>query len=102
MGISSKDSKDYIRTGQTTVGTSAVKVAGALADGNLAGVLVKAYGADDVASNTVPVFIGNSDQVTVNDGFPIAPGEAVTVPIFGDNLYAIASSASQTIAWILA
>lgn len=98
----SKDTHEEYLTGQTTVGVSAVLLVGTkLADGNKRGVLVKAYGANDAAENTVPVFIGNA-QVTVDSGFPIAPGEAVTIPVTGGRaaLYAVAASNSQKIAWI--
>lgn len=97
-----KDTHTQYLTGQTTVGTSAVPLVGtALAGGNERGVLVKAYGDNDVAANTVPVFIGNA-QVTVSTGFPIAPGEAVTIPVTGRGaaLYAVASVNTQNIAWI--
>lgn len=93
--------KEYL-TGQASVTTAAAAIVGTkLANGNKRGVLVKAYGDNDVAANTVPVFVGNA-QVTVDNGFPIAPGEAVTIPVTGDGatLYAVASANTQNIAWM--
>lgn len=99
-----KDSNKEYRVGQTTVGTTAVRIPAAisvLAHNNQRGILVKAYGANDTALNTVPVFLGNA-QVTVDDGFPLAPGESATLPITGEEiLYAVASASSQKIAWIV-
>ena len=58
-------------------------------------------GANDTATNTVPVFIGDA-QVTVTDGFPLGPGESATIPVTGEApLYAVASAASQKIAWAI-
>jgi len=93
--------KEYL-VGQVTVGTTAVQIpVAALANNNHRGILIKAYGANDTALNTVPVFIGNA-QVTVNDGFPLAPGESATIPITGeDAIYAVASASSQKIAWVV-
>lgn len=93
--------KEYL-VGQITVGVTAVQIpATELAHDNQRGILIKAYGANDTVLNTVPVFIGNA-QVTVDDGFPLAPGESVTIPITGDDaIYAVASVSSQKIAWIV-
>jgi hypothetical protein len=97
-----KDTVKDFRVGQKTVGVSAVQIVAAeLSDGNRKGILVKAYGSGDTAANTVPVFVGNA-QVTLTDGFPLAPGESIMFPIedAGD-LYAIASAADQKLAWAL-
>ena len=96
----SKDTVQEYLNGQLTVGTEAVKIPTTrLAKGNKKGILIKAYGSGDTAANTVPIFIGNA-QVTATSGFPIAPGEAVSIPIEGSEIYAIASAADQKIAWI--
>jgi hypothetical protein len=97
-----KDTHKEYRVGQLTVGATAVKIPMAvLSDNNQRGVLIKAYGANDTALNTVPVFVGNA-QVTVDDGFPLGPGESATLPVTGeDELYAVASAASQKIAWFI-
>jgi hypothetical protein len=75
-----------------------VKIQTPLSDGNKKGVLIKAHGDLDAAANTVPVFIGNA-QVTTSDGFSLGPGESVTLPVEGDDIYAIAGSASQKVSW---
>ena len=94
-----KDTTEEYLVGQVTVGTSAVKVpTTALSDGNRKGILIKAYGDKDTVANVVPIFIGNA-QVTVATGFPLGPGESITLPISGDDIYAISANASQTIAW---
>jgi hypothetical protein len=96
----SKDTVQEYLTGQEPVGMTASKIPTVrLAKGNKKGILIKAYGAGDVSENTVPVFIGNA-QVTVTSGFPIAPGESISIPIEGAEIYAIASAGSQKIAWI--
>jgi hypothetical protein len=82
------------------VGVAALRIpTKRLAKGNKKGILIKAYGSGDIAANTVPIFIGNA-QVTVDDGFPIAPGEAVSIPIEGAEIYAVASANTQKIAWL--
>ncbi len=97
-----KDTHKEYFVGQVAVGVSAVKIpVAALANNNQRGILIKAYGASDTAANTVPVFIGNA-QITVDDGFPLGPGESVTVPVTGeDAVYVVASASSQKIAWIV-
>jgi hypothetical protein len=86
--------------GQKTVGATAVQIpTAATIDGFKKGTLIKAYGTDDAIANTTPVYIGHAN-VTVNDGFPLAPGESVVVPYTKSDLYAIAGSANQHVAWI--
>ncbi len=90
-----KDTVEYFKTGQVTVGTTAVKVVSSnLPDGNKKGILIKAHGSGDAAANTVPIFLGDAN-VTTSSGFSLAPGESITIPISGDDLYAVASAASQ-------
>jgi len=90
------------RTGQTPVGAVAAKIqVPKLPDGNKVGVLVKAYGEGDDPPNTVPVFLGDA-QVTINSGFPLGPGESVTIPISGDDIWAVASINDQRVAWVVA
>jgi hypothetical protein len=95
------------RNGHTAVGVTKVKAVGTeLPDGNFSGVLFKAPGADDDTPNTVPIYIGDS-KVTANynastGGFPLAPGESVTLPLrYVDSLYVVATAASQSVAWFL-
>lgn len=65
------------------------------------GVTLKA-----AATNTGTLYIGDSSSVTAGttgstDGFPLEPGESVTLPVNNPNLlYAIASVANQKIFWV--
>lgn len=95
------------RNGHTGVGTARVKAVGAeLPDGNYEGVLFKAPGVDDDTPNTVPIYLG-TDKVTADynastGGFPLAPGESVTLPLrYVAELYVIATANSQDVAWFL-
>ena len=95
------------RHGWTAVGVTRVKAVGTeLPDGNFSGVLFKAPGADDLVPNTVPIHIGGHN-VTADDnastgGFPLAPGESLTLPLrYVEDLYVIATSSSQSLAWFL-
>ncbi len=63
------------------------------------GVTVKA-----AADNTGTVYIGNSDvtagTTAGTDGFPLEPGESITLPVNNSNLlYAIGSAANQKVFW---
>lgn len=64
------------------------------------GVTVKS-----AVDNTATVYIGNSDvtdgDTAATDGFPLEPGESITLPVTNSNLlYAIAASANQKVFWI--
>jgi hypothetical protein len=97
-----KDTHKEYRVGQLVVGATAVKIpVSLLSNHNQRGLLIKAFGANDTALNTVPVFVGNA-QVTVDDGFPLAPGESVTLPVTGeDAIYVVASAPAQKIGWVI-
>lgn len=97
-----KDTNEYFRAGQLTVGTTAVQVPFPLGDGNKKGVLIKAHGTNDAAANTAPVFVGDA-AVTSASGFSLAPGESIVVPISGekDVMHAISSASSQVISWMV-
>ncbi len=63
------------------------------------GVTVKS-----AATNTDTVYIGNSDvtagTTAATDGFPLEPGESITLPVNNSNLlYAIGASANQKVFW---
>jgi hypothetical protein len=63
------------------------------------GVTVKS-----AADNTDTVYIGNSDvtagTTAATDGFPLEPGESITLPVNNPNLlYAISASANQKVFW---
>jgi len=64
------------------------------------GVTVKS-----AVDNTATIYIGNSDvtdgDTAGTDGFPLEPGESITLPVTNSNLlYAIAASANQKVFWI--
>jgi len=66
------------------------------------GVTVKA-----AATNTAAVYVGKSDVTAGNtdatDGFPLEPGESITLPLTNANLiYVIAASNNQKIFWVAA
>lgn len=60
------------------------------------GVIVQAH-----PNNTGIVYVGNSNAVTAANGFPLAAGASVTLPIPNTNqVWLIGSAAGQTAAWI--
>lgn len=93
--------------GWTQVGVARVPACpGRLPDGNYSGVLLKAPGSNDLVPNTVPVHIGGwavtADEDPSTGGFPLAPGESMTLPLKDvEELYVIATSSSQLLAWFL-
>jgi hypothetical protein len=87
-------------TGSTSVGASAVEVTSS----NIAlyrGITIKA-----AAGNTGTIYVGPSSSVTAatnasTDGFELAAGDSITIPINNANVpYAIASAASQKVFWV--
>lgn len=68
------------------------------------GVLLRCPGVDDPVTNTIPVWVGGpavtADSDATTGGYPMAPGDAITVPIeVLTELYAI-SSGSADLAWL--
>lgn len=90
--------------GHVTVGTSAVALS-SISRTVKKGVILRAPGSGDPTANTDPIWIGDS-RVTANSaadtgGFPIAPGESVTIEIEDlSEIYAISANASQDLGWI--
>ena len=81
--------------GQVGVGVAAVQMHPA-GQALQQGVIVQAH-----PNNAGIVFVGNSNAVTVGNGFPLAPGASVTLPVPNTNqVWLIASQAAQTAAWI--
>jgi len=94
-----KEVVDKFYYGQELVGALAVQIIG-IGYKFMKGVILRAAGDNDPVSNVAPVWIGDAD-VTVNTGIPLAPGETLTLPIENcDELYAISTSANQSIAWM--
>jgi hypothetical protein len=90
-----------------SVGTAEVQLypnSAALADVKQ-GVLIKAPGPTDDTPNTASVFIGytgvTADWASTG-GFPLAPGESISLPVANVSLwYVISSAASQNVNLIL-
>lgn len=95
------------RLGHTAVSVTRARAVGTeLPDGNYSGVLFKAPGTDDDTPNTVPIYIGDSkvtaDYNASTGGFPLAPGESITLPLkYVAELYVVATANSQSVAWFL-
>ena len=85
------------RSGQITVSTAGTAVQGPTQTSHLV-----AFKADP--DNTNPVFLGNDEanDVTLDNGFPLEPGELVIVELNNINaLYFDAVTSGEKIAWLL-
>lgn len=94
------------RHGHTTVNTVRKLAVGTeLPDGNYSGVLIKAPGPTDDTPNSVPVYLGDSNvtaDYSGSGGFPLAPGESVTLPLkYVSDLYVVSTANGQDISWFL-
>jgi hypothetical protein len=97
--MNNKDTVKQFRHGQKLISTTAVQFIPETFKFTK-GILIRSAGANDPTPNTDVVWIGGSG-VSENDGMPIAPGESLTVPFEdGRSLYAISTSANQSIAWL--
>lgn len=94
-----KETVKTIQYGQIVVGVTAVRIVDT--DKTFTrGILLRAAGVNDPIPNTNVIWVGGS-TVTPSDGMPIAPGEALTVPLAqGQNLYAVSTLADQKLAWL--
>ena len=91
--------------GHTTVGTSIVQLT-TINDSVFKGVLLRCPGSSDPVPNGSPIWVGNifvtADSTADSGGLPIAPGEALFIPIDDpSNLYVRSTAAGQDIAWML-
>lgn len=87
--------------GQTTVGASIVGIVPNRVYKAVKGIVLKAPGADDATPNTNPVWVGY-DGVATTDGFALAPGETLTLPITDpERLQAISDAAAQSLFWFI-
>lgn len=94
-----KETVKEIQYGQIAVGVTAVRVVDTDKPFTR-GILLRAAGVNDPVPNTNVIWVGGS-TVTSSDGMPIAPGEALTVPLaHGKDLYAISTLADQKLAWL--
>lgn len=101
-----KESVIGLSHGHKSVGISVVQLyAFALTSPANKGVLLRCPGAGDATPNTVEVWVGGpavtGDSNESSGGMPIAPGEALFIPIEEpSHLYVIAGAVSQDIAWM--
>ena len=93
--------------GNADVGTSeVVLIANAPAETHK-GVMVRAPGVNDDTPNTAVVYVGRSGLTADSDngtgGWPIPPGETVTIPVTDpETLFTISGTASQKLSyWIM-
>lgn len=85
--------RDSFLTGQTTVGVSAVQLP--------SNVLKNSINIKASNSNAGIVYVGNSNAVTISDGYELSAGESLTLPIDNSDLiYLIADSANQIISFV--
>jgi hypothetical protein len=95
---------DELRNGHKAVGVTAVQLTPQSFQAEK-GILIRAPGTDDPTPNTVPVWIAQTDTVTADStgsgGYPLAPGESLSLPVNDPSkIYIISSAADQTIAWM--
>jgi hypothetical protein len=94
-----KETVQRFQHGQRLVGVTAVKIT----DSTFRfakGILLRTAGDNDPTPNTDVIWVGDA-RVTSSDGMPIAPGESINLPLeSAENLYAISTSANQSIAWL--
>jgi hypothetical protein len=93
-----------LRNGHKTVGVTSVQLTPQSFKAEK-GILIRAPGATDTVPNTVPVWIAQTSTVTADStgsgGYPLAPGESVSLPVNDPSeLYVISTAADQTIAWM--
>lgn len=100
-----KSVSDKIVHGHTTIGTTAAALS-TVSRPLKRGLIIRAPGSNDDATNSEPVYIGGRDSITANtaaatDGFPLVPGASVTLEVNDvANVYAISESGAQDLAWI--
>ena len=91
-----------METGRKTVGVTAVALVSSQSVRGNTGVEIYSD-----AANEGVIYVGSRSTVTANsadatDGFPIAAGKSILIPIRNPNdIYVIASEASQKIWWMI-
>lgn len=85
-----------IRAQKRTVTTTAQELSSTLDDGtpfDPNSISIK-----NPSTNAATVYLGGTDAVTVNDGFPIAPGEGIDIDLAGqDNVFAVCAAGTVDI-----
>ena len=101
MQISESIPTKHLRIGVKKVGTAVLTLAGEQPNEFKSGVIVKAHN-----DNTGIVYVGPNERLTANKdpetgGFPLAAGEAITIPVTDPSeIYMRADAASQYVAWM--
>jgi len=93
-----------LRNGHKAVGQTAVQLTPQSFQAEK-GILIRVPGDTDAVPNTAPVWVAQNPGVTADStdsgGFPLAPGESISLPVNNPSkLYVISTAASQTIAWM--
>lgn len=101
-----KESVAVLKHGHGVAGTTRTQLAVAkLAFPTNKGILVRCPGALDAATNTDEVWIGGpnvtADEDETTGGTPIAPGEALFLPLEDPSLlFIVSTAADQDISWL--
>jgi hypothetical protein len=93
-----------LRNGHQVVGVAAVQLTPQSFQAEK-GILLRVPGDSDTVPNTAPVWVAQTPNVTSDSvetgGFPLAPGESISLPVNDPSkLYVISTAADQTIAWM--
>jgi len=85
--------QSYFITDQITVGLSVVQLSSNIIENS---INIKASN-----SNNGNIYIGNSNSLTISNGYELVAGESITLPIINSNLiYLIANLDSQKVSFI--
>lgn len=85
--------QSYFITDQITVGLSVVQLSSNIIENS---INIKAS-----SSNNGNIYIGNSNSLTISNGYELVAGESITLPIIDSNLiYLIADLDSQKVSFI--
>jgi hypothetical protein len=100
----SKETSSILSNGHQTVGTTAVQLT-TLSLQFARGVLLRAPGNNDPASNDAPIWVGRQGVLASSDlangGMPIPPGESLFIPIDDPTkIWLISTDANQDVAWM--
>lgn len=82
------------QTSQYTVGATAIQITPSpLANRSSVSITISA------TSSSIPVYIGNSNAVSISTGYPLYDGESLQMDLTpSDSIYAVSTTAGQTVA----